>query len=153
MIIEYTPKDGEPEVLDAGRMRASEVQIIERTADMKWSDVKLGLRSGDVTSVRTVGWALKKRANPALRLSEFDPFDDELRTFYDQGEVESLAAEMFATYAHDPEQLAEAWDELRDAAHDKDACEAVIKEAQAPKDPAPGPELTAVPMDGSETAA
>jgi len=153
VIIEYTPEGGEAEVLDAGRMRASEVQIIERTADMKWSAIKRGLQSGDVTSVRTVGWALKKRTDPTLRLADFDPFDDELQVFYDRREVENLATEMFAELADKPEQLAEAWDELREAAYDKDACETAIKEAQAPKDPAPAQELTAVPTDGSSTAA
>lgn len=150
MIIQYLPEDGEPRKFDARRLRASEVQIVERTADMKWADVRAGLRAGDVTSVRTVAWVLKRRDEPSLRLSDFDPFDDELVVRLDEREVEGFAAELFATYKDDPENLAEAWAELRDAAYDKDACEVAIKEAQAPKDlaPVPEPETT----DGSPTA-
>ncbi|MFZ3569962.1 hypothetical protein ACOKM5_23430 [Streptomyces sp. BH097] len=152
MIIIYTPENGEPEELDARRLRASEVQIIERTADMKWADVRQGLRAGDVTSVRTVAWALKKRAEPTLRLADFDPYDDEVRVRLDAREVEDIAAQLFARLKDDPESLAEAWEELRDAAHDREACELAIKEAAAPKDLAlaPEPETTA---DGSPTAA
>jgi hypothetical protein len=154
VIIEYTAEGSETrEVLDARRLRASEVQIVERTADMKWVAVKQGLREGDVTSVRTVAWVLKRRDNPTLRLSEFDPYDDELVVRLDQREVAEFAVKLFATYKDEPEQLSAAWDELREAAFDKAACELAIKEAQAPKDPAPAQELTAVPTDGSETAA
>jgi hypothetical protein len=152
VIIEYTPQGGDTEVLDAGRMRASEVQIVERTADMKWTDIRNGLRSGDVTSVRTVAYVLKRRAEPTLRLADFDPFEDEIVVRLDAREVADLAVEMIAAFQDTPEDLAEAFDELREAAFDKDACEAAIKEAQAPKAPVvPAPEP--MPMDGSATAA
>jgi hypothetical protein len=102
--------------------------------------------------VRTVGWALKKRAQPSLRLSEFDPFEDELRVYLDAREVESFATEMYAEWRDQPEELAAAWDELREAAYDKDACELAIKQAEElPKDPGPVP--TSLVTDGSETAA
>ncbi|WP_420034706.1 hypothetical protein ACN2WE_21500 [Streptomyces sp. cg28] len=151
MIIVYTPEGGEPRTLDARRLRASEVQIIERTADMKWAEVREGLRAGDITSVRTVAWVLIQRAEPALRLKDFDPFDDELVVRLDGREVEEIAAELFARLKGDPEVLVEAWAELRDAAFDKEACEQAIKEAQAPKDPAPAPEPETT-TDGSPTA-
>jgi hypothetical protein len=150
MIIVYTPEGGEPETLNARKLRASEVQVIERTADMKWAHVKQGLRTGDVTAVRTVGWALKKRAEPTLRLGDFDPFEDEVAVYLDPREVEAYAAEMFAQFRDTPEELAEAWDELREAAYDKEACELAIKDAQAPKDPGPAPEPETT--DGLPTA-
>lgn len=156
MIIEYTPEGAETEVLDAGRMRASEVQIIERTADMKWDAVRAGLREGDVTAVRTVAYVLKRRAQPALRLADFDPFEDEIVVRLDAREVENMAADIFEVFGDKPEDLAAAFDELREAAFDREACELAIKEVQAPKAPAPGPEpreTEAASMDGSATAA
>ncbi len=151
MIIVYTPEGSETrEVLDAGRLRASEVQIIERTADMRWAAIKQGLRVGDVTAVRTVGWALKKRAEPTLRLVDFDPFEDEVIVHLDQREIADYAAELFNQLRDKPEELVEAWDELREAAYDKEACELAIKDAQAPKDPAPAPEPETT--DGLPTA-
>ncbi|WP_326808180.1 hypothetical protein OHB04_22845 [Streptomyces sp. NBC_01775] len=143
MIIEYAPEGGEVEHFDAGRLRTSEVQIIERTADQSWAEVHLGLRSGDVTAMRTVAFVIKKRSEPALRLGGFDPFTDELRVCLDAQEVRDAAVAVAAEYSDDPEQLAEAWEELRDVALDKDACEVAIKDAEAPKDPAPATTLVA----------
>ncbi|WP_425832561.1 hypothetical protein [Streptomyces fractus] len=153
MFIFYTPEGGETEELNARRLRTSEVQIIERTADMKWDEVRRGLRMGDVTSLRTVAWVLKKRAEPSLRLTAFDPFEDELQVKLDADEVVEFAADVMEVFGDKPDSLAGAFDELRDAAYDREACELAIKEAQAPKDPAPAQELTAVPTDGSETDA
>lgn len=140
MIIEYTPEGGETELLDAGRMRASEVQIIEKAADMKWDAVREGLGDKDVTAIRVVGWVVKKRTNPSLRLAEFDPFDDEVRVRLDAKEVARYAAELVRLYGDEPDNLALAFDELRDVAFDREACELAIKEATAPKVPAPAPE-------------
>lgn len=151
MLIEYTPEGGEPQLFDAGRMRTSEVQIVERTADMSWREVLEGLRSGDVTAVRTVAFVIQKRGNPAMRLSDFDPFADELRVYLDAKEVREYAAEMLKELADNPEDLAQGWEELRDAAYDKDDVEAAIREAQTPKDPAPAP--TPELREASPTAA
>ncbi|WP_338699203.1 hypothetical protein V2W30_22685 [Streptomyces sp. Q6] len=152
MIIVYTPEGGEPETLDARRLRASEVMAIEKAADMKWAEVRQGLHEGDVTAVRTVAWALKRRNEPALRLAQFDPFDDELIVRLDAREVESFALQVYASFRDQPEELAAAWDELREAAHDKDACELAIKQAEElPKDPGPVP--PSLVTDGSPTAA
>jgi hypothetical protein len=140
VIIKYTPEGGQTEILDAGRMRASEVQIIERTADMKWDDVLEGLKAGDVTSIRVVGWVVKKRDTPSLRLSEFDPYDDEVQVRLGARELPVYAAELVRRYGDKPEELDEALDELRDVAFDRAACELAIKEATAPKAPAPAPE-------------
>ncbi|MFZ3558167.1 hypothetical protein [Streptomyces sp. BH055] len=148
MIIEYTPEGSETvEVLDAGRMRASEVQAIERAADMKWAAVVEGLESGDVTAIRVVGWAVKKRTEPTLRLSDFDPYDDEVRVRLGARELPVYATELVRRYGDNPEDLAAAFDELREAAFDREVCEVAIKEATAPKAPAPAPATT----DGSPT--
>ncbi|MGD6761350.1 hypothetical protein ACOKM5_20665 [Streptomyces sp. BH097] len=151
MIIEYTPQGGQTEILDAGRMRASEVQIIERTADMKWVAVLSGMEDGDITAIRVVGWVVKKRNNPSMRLAEFDPFDDEVRVRLDAKEVPQYAAQLVARFGDEPEKLADAFDELRDAAFDREACELAIKEATAPKAPAPSPEQEPTTASGSPT--
>ncbi|UPT41768.1 MULTISPECIES: hypothetical protein [Streptomyces] len=128
MIIVYTPEGGEPERLDAGRLRASEIQIAERTADRPWESLKGGLVDGDVTALRTLAWVIKKRTDPNLRFSAFDPFEDELKVRLDARETHRYAAEMFARYGHDPDELAGAWAELREAADDLAIADAAIKE-------------------------
>ncbi|WP_228988589.1 hypothetical protein [Streptomyces sp. DH8] len=145
MIIIYTPEGGEPERLDVGRLRASEIQIAERTADRPWDVLKSGLVDADVTSVRTLAWVVKKRANPSLRLSEFDPFEDELRVRFDDRETRRYAKTMFERYGHDPEELAGVWEELRGAAEDPAVAEAAIKEQTD------GPKAEAAPS-GSVTS-
>lgn len=156
MIIEYAPEGGEPQMLDAGRMRTSEVQKIEKTADMSWAEIQDGLRGGDVTAMRTVAFVIMQRANPELRLGQFDPFEDELRIRLDTAEVREYAVRIFAEYGDEPGELAEAWAELRGVAVDKEAAEVAIKDAEAPRPPAPAPVPEALPPEtasGSPTAA
>ncbi|MET7914465.1 hypothetical protein ABZU45_00740 [Streptomyces avermitilis] len=150
MIIEYTPEGAEPQRLDAGRMRASEIQIIERTADARWDDIREAMSQGDVNAMRTVAWAIKKRTEPALRYGDFDPWDDELRVRLDARETRAYAEGIFAKFGSDPEDLAEAFEELRDVTADREACEQAIADVTAPKDPAPAePEPSpASPSDG-----
>lgn len=137
MIIEYTPEGGETERFDAARLRASEIQVVERTADRRWSEIREGMGEGDVTAMRTVAWVIKKRANQDLRYAQFDPFENELRIRLDASEVRGFAEEILKRYGDNPDDLAEAFNELRDAAADREACEAVIADVMAPKDPAP----------------
>jgi len=150
LIIEYTPEGGEPQRLDAGRMRASEIQIIERTADRRWDDIREAMGQGDVNAMRTVAWAIKKRQEPTLRYGDFDPWDDELRVRLDARETRAYAAEIFAKYGSNPDDLAEAFNELREVAADREACDAAIADVTAPKDPEPAePEPSpASPSDG-----
>ncbi|MER8004990.1 hypothetical protein [Streptomyces sp. NPDC094149] len=151
MIIIYTPGDAEPQHLDAGRMKASEIQIIERTADAPWEAVKKAMSNGDVNAMRTVAWVVKKRAQPALRYAEFDPWEDELRVRLDAREVSVYAAQLFEKYRDTPD-LADAFDELRDAAFDREDAEKAIADVTAPKDPAPEPEPEMEATDASATA-
>ncbi|WP_328739872.1 hypothetical protein OHA91_22755 [Streptomyces erythrochromogenes] len=96
MIILYQPADGEEQQFDMRRLRASEAQIIERTTDMKWSAIKIGVRDDDPTAMRGVVWAMLKRQQPSLRWSEFDPAVDELTSRFDAREVASYAADIVA---------------------------------------------------------
>ena len=137
MIIEYTPEGGESQRLDAGRLRASEIQIIERSADGNWPDIKKALSAGDINAMRTVAYAIKRRSEPALRLAAFDPWDDELRVLLDAREVRAYADAFVEKYSDEPDKLADAFDELRESAADLEACEQAIADVTAPKDPAP----------------
>lgn len=138
MIIKYTPGEGgEPQHYDAGRLRASEIQVIERTADDRWVDVKEAMSQGDINAMRVVAWVIQRRTNAALRYGDFDPFEGELRVLLDAKETRAYAHGIFEKYGDNPDDLAEAFDELRDAAHDREACEQAIADVTAPKDPAP----------------
>lgn len=151
MIIHYQPEGGDLQRLDAGRMRASEIQIIERTADDHWSSLKGAMRQGDINALRTVAWAILKRSNPALRYSEFDPWEGELRVRLDNTEVHAYAAAFLEQYRNAPEDLAQAFDELREVADNPEVAEAAIADVTAPKGQA-APEPEPVPAE-PETAA
>lgn len=150
MIIEYTPEGGDTERLDAGRLRASEIQAIERTADRRWAEIREAMSEGDINALRVVAWIIKRRAHAALRFGDFDPWDDELRVRLDARETRAYARGIFEKYGASPDDLAEAFGELRDATADREACEQAIADVTAPKDPAPaGPgESPVSPSDG-----
>lgn len=136
MIILYRPEGGQEEVLDAGRMRASEIQLIERTAGSSWSDIKDAMREGEINALRTVAWAIKRRTHAALRFGDFDPFEGELVVRLDDREVGVYAHGLFEKY-RDTEDLDAAFDELRETAFNREAADKAIADVTAPKDPAP----------------
>jgi hypothetical protein len=142
VIIVYEPEGCEQQHFDAGRgkLRASEIQIIERTADARWADIKEGVKAGDIHALRVVVWAIRKRTEPALRFGDFDPFEGELRSRLDAREVKAYAEALFEQYRENPDDLAEAFDELRDVAFDREDVETAIADVTAPKDPPPAPE-------------
>lgn len=152
MIITYSPEGAEPQHLDAGKMRASEIQIIERTADGHWGVIKEAMSEGDINALRVVAWVVKKRAEPALRFADFDPWEDELLVRLDAREVRAYAQRIVEKYRTEPKDLAEAFDELRDAAFDREDAEKAIVDVTAPKDPAPEPEPLPQAEDLSATA-
>ncbi|GLP71037.1 hypothetical protein TUSST3_76570 [Streptomyces sp. TUS-ST3] len=147
MIIVYEPEGSERQTFNAGRgkLRASEIQIIERTADARWPDIKEGVGRGDIHAMRVVVWAIRKRTEPALRFGDFDPFEGELYSRLDAGEVRAYAESLFEQYRENPDDLAEAFDELRDVAFDREDAEKAIADVTAPKDPAPAPEPEPLP--------
>ncbi|MFF0080216.1 hypothetical protein ACFYR1_11020 [Streptomyces canus] len=151
MIIVYEPEGCEPQSFDAGRgkLRASEIQIIERTADARWPDIKEGVKAGDIHALRVVVWAIRKRTEPALRFGDFDPFEGELRSRLDAREVKAYAEALFEEYHENPDDLAEAFNELRDVAFDREDVEKAIADVAAPKDPAPEPEPEMLPAEAA----
>ncbi|MFK4100812.1 hypothetical protein ACI2L1_12195 [Streptomyces sp. NPDC019531] len=148
MIIIYEPEGSEPQPFDAGRgkLRASEIQIIERTADARWPDIKEAAAEGSIHAMRVIVWAIRKRSEPTLRFADFDPFEGELRSRLDAREVRAYAEDILKEYGENPDDLAAAFDELRDAAYDREDTDAAIADVTAPKDPAPAPEPESLPV-------
>ncbi|MEU8537515.1 hypothetical protein [Streptomyces parvulus] len=142
MIIVYTPAGGEPEHYDASSLRVSEAQIVQRTVDMKWQDIKAGLEQDDLDAMRGIVWVIKKRSQPSLRFGEFDPGVDEMTSRMDQKEVTAYVDNAFSAVDGDddltPEMVATILRErLPDVAADPEHARSLIDaRAQAPKDPA-----------------
>lgn len=149
MIIVYAPEGSDEQHFDAGRLRASEIQVIERTADDRWPALKAAMSEGDINAMRTVAWVIHKRTHAALRFGDFDPFEGELRVRLDDNEVGAYAQGIFDKYRDKPDDLDEAFDELRDAAHNREAADKAIAGVTAPKDPAPAgnPQSSASPTE------
>lgn len=141
MIIVYRPEgDGEEQHFDMRSVRTSEAQIVARTTDMKWGEIKVGVRDDDPTALRGIAWVLMKRQQPSLRWSEFDPPVDALTSRFDAREVAAYAAGIVTM----PEgQRAQAITELKAYAIDEALVEAALKEAaEPPKETAETSELS-----------
>jgi hypothetical protein len=153
VIIFYEPADGAVQRFEAGRgrLRASEIQIIERTAGEDWDTVKKAVSDGNLGAMRVVVWALLKRSQPALKFGEFDPFEGELYSRLDEREVRSFAEAFVEKFGAEPEELAEAFEELRESAADREVADRVIAEVTAPKDPAPEDQPGPMPEEASPT--
>ncbi|MFD6684181.1 hypothetical protein [Micromonospora parva] len=132
MIIVYTPEGDEEQKLDAGRLRTSEIQIVERTTGMVWPDIRTGLQTGSVTAIRAVAWVLLKRTRPSIAFDEFNPFEDELAVRLDQREVEAFAKIFVSELEDKPDELQAAMAELQGVALDEEHAAKVIAEAQEP---------------------
>jgi hypothetical protein len=143
LIVIYTPDGGEPEQYDARSLLSSEASIVERAIDMKWPEIKDGLRDEDLNSMRGIVWILKKRHNPTLRFGDFDPGVDEMVTRFDRREIEEYVANAQEVVSANPDatgaDIAEALSGLEVTAADPEHALAVIQAvADGPK--APGPE-------------
>ncbi|MFF4848006.1 hypothetical protein [Streptomyces sp. NPDC001194] len=129
MIIVYRPADGEEQHFDARSVRTSEAQIVERTTDMKWADLKIGLRDDDPTALRGIVWVLMKRSQPTLRWADFDPTVDELYSRFDAREVAAFAADIASL---PEERQPQAIADLRHYAADPDSVDEALAAAAAP---------------------
>lgn len=149
MIIVYTPAGGEAEQYDAQTLKVSEVSIVQRTIDMKWGEIKAGLAVEDLDAMRGIAWVIKKRSQPALRWSEFDPGITELVTRMDNDEVRNYIKGAAEVMAEDPDA---DWDavrgalgEIADAAIDPEFARAQIAAAMAGPKEAPVEQPEAAP--------
>lgn len=151
MIIVYTPADGAEERYDAHTLRVSEVSIVQRTVDMKWSDIEAGLEKDDPEAMRGIAWVIKKRANPSLRYGDFDPMIGELTTRMDKREVTEYLENAFALAERDEdvtrEDVARVCQRIVAVAADPEHAEQLLaemtkdpKEETAAEEPAPAQE-------------
>lgn len=139
MIIVFTPEGGEAEHYDAKTLRVSEVSIVQRTIDMKWGEIKQGLAVEDPDAMRGIAWVLKKRVNPSLRWSEFDPGVSELVTRMDRDELREYVDGAVQLMVDEPdldwEQARAAMAEMADACIDPEFARAHMDAVvSSPKD-------------------
>jgi hypothetical protein len=155
LIIVYTPADGERQEYDATTLKVSEASIVQRTVDMKWQDILVGLERDDLDAMRGIVWAIKKRSQPTLRYGDFDPGVTEMTTRMDKREVERWVDGAFATADEelDAETMAKVLlSRMPDVAADPDHARAYIEaKARAPKDPE-SPEPEAVETESEDSS-
>jgi hypothetical protein len=154
VIVIYTPKGGEPQHYDATSLRVSEAAIVQRTVDMKWQEILSGLDQDDLDAMRGIVWVIKKRSEPSLRWSDFDPGVLELTSRMDEDEMERWITAMVA--AADAELEWETVQKIVDSRIDEVAVnperarEVLAAQAPSPKAEAPeeGSEQQAAPETG-----
>jgi hypothetical protein len=132
LIIVYTPQGGEPEQYDARTLRVSEASIVSKTVGKPWGEIKAGLATDDLDAMRGIVWALKKRAQPALRFGDVDPGVEEMVVRLDHEEVRNWIASALAVRAQDPEVTDSDFDAamaaMLNAAADREHAEQLLAE-------------------------
>ncbi|TXS30725.1 hypothetical protein EAO71_20230 [Streptomyces sp. ms191] len=137
MIVIHRPAEGDEERFDARKIKTSEAQIVSRTTDMSWAQVKAGLLDGDPEAMRAIAWVIKKRTEPTLRYGDFDPEVEELVSRFDAREVADFC-EQISKAPGTEEEIDAAYDEAaRHAADPEAAAEYIAKFREGgPKEPA-----------------
>ncbi|MFJ2477122.1 hypothetical protein ACIOWI_29810 [Streptomyces sp. NPDC087659] len=157
MIIIYKPKGGEPESFDARTLRVSEASIASRTIDRPWAAIQAGVNEGDdLECLRAVAWVVKKRTQPSLRWSEFDPGIEELWTRLDKDEVVAQIEQALAVSAINknvtPEDIRNALKDLPYIAHDQEHAERMIEEMIRDPKGEPDPQPSSDDPTGTPTS-
>ncbi|MFJ8871094.1 hypothetical protein ACIRD6_35745 [Streptomyces sp. NPDC102473] len=136
MIVEYTPEGGEPERYNARKLLSSEAAAVGRALGMKWPEVKEALGEDDPEAMRAVAWVMRKRQEPQLRFSDFDPGVDEIALKWDEREITAYVDEAFKVQGKAEERDIFLRILVRNAA-DPQHAEALIKEhsGDGPKEP------------------
>lgn len=137
MLIVHTPAGGEVEQFDIRSVRVNEASIVSRAMDKTWKQIKERLADDDPEAMQAVAWVIKKRSEPALRLSDFNPVADELAVRLDKSEVENWVTEAMAALDNTatPEQALKVMQPIVDASVDPEfARELILRLAAAPKD-------------------
>ncbi|MFF1686082.1 hypothetical protein [Streptomyces sp. NPDC058254] len=131
MIIAYRHADGTVEQVSTDDLSAIESADIETTlGEVPWNEVESRLRANDPTAMRAVLWVARRRAESALKFSEFDipgwrrrltarmeraEIDEALDTILVEALSASKDAEVDAMLPH-----------LRKLAHDQDDVNAAL---------------------------
>lgn len=96
MRIAYTPKnpaDGDAQVwtFDAGRIRASEAEQIEKRYGDRWETFLSDVKGGSMRARRVLLWHLLRTAHPGLKYEDVpDFYADELVCTYSYGELVAM---------------------------------------------------------------
>lgn len=149
MIVIYQPKGADPEQYDAEELTCSEADAVCRATDMQWAEVGQALRQQSPGVMRAVAWAWRKRAEPTLRLGEFDPPLKALKARFDTEEIPDFLKQLNRAPLS-PAERTQALREIVDTALDPEAAAKVIEAEDGPKDPAPA--AAASPSSAANTS-
>lgn len=141
MIVIYSPKDGEGGTYDADELTCSEAEAVCRATDMQWGQVLQDLRVQAPSAMRAVAWAWRKRTEPTLRYSHFDPPLRALKARLTTEEIPDLIDQV----SRSPMSAAlrrQALAEILVLAVDPEAAQKAIDNAAAPKAQATTPETS-----------
>ncbi|MFE2046629.1 hypothetical protein ACFXAZ_38110, partial [Streptomyces sp. NPDC059477] len=72
MIVSLRQDDGTAERVSTGDLSALEAAAIEGLVGVPWRVIEDRLRAQDVTAMRAVLWAFRKRDDPQLEFATFD---------------------------------------------------------------------------------
>ncbi|MFI0825727.1 hypothetical protein ACH4Q7_14865 [Streptomyces roseolus] len=149
MIIVHSPADGGPvERFDFRSVRTAEASRITSmlTDKVPWQEVRKQLGDEHPDVMRCIAYVLKCRAQPELRISDFDPVVADLAVRLDRQEIEEWAEVAAATIAGVDLpaevvqlQLSSILDEADDVDHARTVVERLVsgKFGPAPAGPTP----------------
>jgi hypothetical protein len=133
MIVIYTPADGTGGEYDAGDLTCGEAEAVCRATDMSWPQLEQALRQQAPSAMRGIAWASRKRAEPTLRYSHFDPRLKDLRARFTTEEIpEFMATEARSSMTDAQRQQVRA--EVVAMAVDPAAAQAAVDAVAAPKE-------------------
>lgn len=117
MFITYTPIDGDDQdwEFQAGTVKASEGEPIERSYGKTWDEFLVDLMKGGLRARRHLLWLLQRRDHPALRYDDVaDLRAGEMTVDFDRGELQ-LQRDQLAKQGASEEILAYIDSELANA--------------------------------------
>lgn len=80
MFVTYTPEDGDKHVWEfkPGRVKPSEMSIMEKRTTQRWSEWLSDLKKGPGPARRALIWHLMRRDGHVIRWEDVEPLDDEI---------------------------------------------------------------------------
>lgn len=132
MIVIYTPKDAEGAEYDSEELACSEADAVSRATELQWAQMGQALRQQSPAAMRAVAWAWRKRAEPTLRLSQFDPPLKSLKARFSTDEIPDFLR-VVARSSFTPEQREQVYREVVDLALEPAEAERLVAEARDPK--------------------
>lgn len=153
MIVIYTdPADGAVHEYDADALTCGESDAISRAIDLPWPMMSQALRNQAPQAMRGIAWAWRKRAEPTLRFTHFDPLIKSLKAKFADDDIPDFLAMLDRSKSFSPPEREQARDEVIAKAMDPDAARQIIAEhlGASPKDETENPSPS--PSDSSDTS-